>query len=272
VLNFNSLINNQSPILMGILNITPDSFFDGKKFDNHHIINQHIETLISHNAQIIDIGAESTRPNSQKIDSTTEINRLTCLDFPLKKQSNIYYSIDTYKAKTAEFALKNGFDIVNDVTGLQFDPDMIKVIAEHQAGIIIMYNHTFTHSASSSIIDDTLKGFDKSVNIALKNHIPKNKICLDIGIGFGTSPDQVIQLIHHIPTFKKLGFPILVGASRKSFIHHFLNIASPDDRLYATLAVHGFAFQNGADIFRIHDVKAHDDYFKMLKICQKNIT
>jgi dihydropteroate synthase len=270
VICFNSLQNNPSPILMGILNITPDSFFDGGKFDNQDNVSHRINALITDNAQIIDIGAESTRPNSKKIDTDTEINRLSCLNFPLSKKNNIYFFIDTYKAKTAEFALKNGFDIVNDVTGLHLDSDMAKIVAEYQAGIIIMYNHSLSPALSSSIIDNALKSFDISLNIALKNHIPHNKICLDIGIGFGTTPYESIELIRHIPILKKLGYPILVGASRKSFIHHFLNIASPDNRLYATLATHAFAFQNGADILRIHDVKAHDDYFKMLKICQKN--
>jgi dihydropteroate synthase len=266
LLDFQKLTQLHKPILMGILNITPDSFSDGGLFCHADIINKHITDLSDSGVHIIDIGAESTRPNSIKIDTDTEINRLSVLKLPLKNNLNHFYSIDTYKAKTAEFALKNGFHIVNDVTGLLYDANMASVIADYDAGTVIMYNHTYTQTPSDNIVYDCLVGLQKSLDIALKHNINPHKICLDIGIGFGISPQQNITLINHIHHFKVLGFPLMVGASRKSFINHFLQIDNPQKRLGATIATHYQAVKNGADIIRIHDVHDHKQFFAMMTI------
>ncbi len=251
---------------MGILNITPDSFSDGGVFCHADTLNKHIVDLWQAGTHIIDIGAESTRPNSIKIDADTEINRLSALQLPLKNSANHYYSIDTYKAKTAEFALKNGFHIVNDVTGLLYDTNMASVIADYDAGAVIMYNHSHTQTPSDNIVHDCLVGLQKSLDIALKHKINPDKICLDIGIGFGITPQQNITLINHIHHFKALGFPVMVGASRKSFINHFLQIDNPQKRLGATIATHYHAVKNGADVIRIHDVHDHKQFFVMTTI------
>lgn len=265
---FSTLAQKASPVLMGIMNITPDSFSDGGDLNHQNKTHEYINDLINLNVNIIDIGAESTRPNSIKIDAETEIKRLSTLKLPLRHTQNTFFSIDTYKAKTAEFALKNGFNVVNDVMGLQFDADMAKVIADHNASVIIMYNHSLTKNHSGNIITDAMTGLQKSLDIALKHNIAPNKICLDIGIGFGVKYEQNIALINHIPHFKTLGFAIMVGASRKSFIGHYLNIADPKQRLSGTLATHYHAVKQGADILRVHDVTAHQQFFKMLDICQ----
>jgi dihydropteroate synthase len=252
---------------MGVLNITPDSFSDGGlAYHNNTVINQHIHDLWQQGANIIDIGAESTRPNAIQIDADTEIKRLSVMDLPVMQSENHFYSIDTYKAKTAQFALNNGFHIVNDVTGLHHDTQMARMIADYNAGIIIMYNHALNETKTGNIVDDCMNGLKKSLDIADKHQINHQKICLDIGIGFGTTPQENIILLNNIAHFKTLGFPILVGASRKSFIHHFLNIPDPKKRLGATLATHYHAMQQGADIMRVHDVFDHQQFFAMMPL------
>jgi dihydropteroate synthase len=266
LVNFRTLIGLHQPVLMGIVNVTPDSFSDGGMFICSKSLETHINALWQLGTHIIDIGAESTRPNSVAIDSDTEIARLLSLNLPLKSPINTYYSIDTYKAKTAEFALKNGFNIVNDVTGLHHDTDMAKVIADYHAGVIIMHNQTLTQDPSGNIITDTMVGLQKSLDIALKHDINPDKICLDIGIGFGVTPQENIMLINHLQTFKTLGFPIMVGASRKSFINHFLHITDPKKRLGASIAAHYHAVKNGADIIRVHDIDDHKQFFSMMAV------
>lgn len=266
MVNFRNLIALYQPVLMGIINVTPDSFSDGGMFICSQSLETYIDTLWQFGTHIIDIGAESTRPNSVKIDADTEIARLLSLNLPLKSDANRYYSIDTYKAKTAEFALGNGFHIVNDVTGLHYDTDMAQVIADYHAGVIIMHNQTMTQNPSGNIITDTMVGLQKSLDIALKHGINPEKICLDIGIGFGVTPQENIMLINHLQIFKTLGFPIMVGASRKSFINHFLGVTDPQKRLGASIAAHYQAVKNGADIIRVHDSDAHKQFFAMQAI------
>ncbi len=271
MVNFRNLIALHQPIFMGIVNVTPDSFSDGGMFLCSQSLETYIDTLWHLGTHIIDIGAESTRPNSVSIDADTEIARLLSLNLPLKSYTNRYYSIDTFKAKTAEFALKNDFHIVNDVTGLHYDTDMAKVIADYHAGVIIMHNQTMTQNSSVNIISgniivDTMTGLQKSLDIALKHGINPEKICLDIGIGFGVTPQENIMLINHLQTFKTLGFPIMVGASRKSFINHFLHITDPQKRLGASIAAHYHAVKNGADIIRVHDIDDHKQFFAMMAV------
>lgn len=267
MVNFFSLVKHHKPVFMGIVNITPDSFSDGGLLTQQDNIYHHIDALLQAGTNIIDIGAESTRPNSIPIDADTEIQRLSILNLPLRQSETCYYSIDTYKAQTAEFALKNGFHIVNDVTGLKYDPDMVKVVADYQAGIIIMHNQSRIINSTGNIVTDVYNGLSQSLEIALGHHIAESKICLDIGIGFGVTPQQNIELLNNISKFKSLGFPIMVGASRKSFIKHYLHIDNPQKRLGATIATHYYACQQGADIIRVHDVDDHKQFFDMLKIC-----
>ncbi len=266
LVNFRNLIALHRPVLMGIVNVTPDSFSDGGMFVCSQTLETYIDTLWQLGTHIIDIGAESTRPNSVLIDMDTEIARLSSLNLPLKLHTNRYYSIDTFKAKTAEFALKNGFNIVNDVTGLNHDTDMAKIIADYHAGVIIMHNQTMTQKPSGNIMLDTMTGLQKSLDIALKHGINPEKICLDIGIGFGVTPQENIMLINHLQTFKTLGFPIMVGASRKSFINHFLHITDPQKRLGASIAANYHAVKNGADIIRVHDIDDHKQFFAMMAV------
>jgi dihydropteroate synthase len=263
---FSDIVANHKPSLMGVLNITPDSFSDGGLMSNGVIIHKHINDLWKIGVNIIDIGAESTKPNATQINSVAEINRLSVLNLPFKKSKNQYYSIDTYKAKTAEFALDNGFDIVNDVTGLKHDKQMAKMIASYDAGVIIMYNHALNTHKTGNIVNDCMNGLKESLDIADIYNINLSKICLDIGIGFGTTPQENLMLLNNISHIQTLGFPILVGASRKSFIHHFLDIPDPVKRLGATLATHYHAVQNGADIIRIHDVFDHKQFFDMMSL------
>jgi dihydropteroate synthase len=264
LVDFRYLVSCDKPVLMGIVNVTPDSFSDGGSFDTSVALEQNIADLWQAGTHIIDIGAESTRPNSIKIDATTEIERLSILNLPLENHHNHFYSIDTYKARTAEFALKNGFHIVNDVTGLKYDKDMAKIIADYDANVVIMYNHAMNNTKTGNIVTDCFNGLQSSLDIAVQYGINPNKICLDVGIGFGMSPIENMVIINNLGILKTLGFPILVGASRKSFINHFLNIPDPKKRLGATLATHYHAVKNGADIIRIHDVYDHKQFFAIM--------
>lgn len=266
MINFHNLAQTHSPIFMAIANITPDSFSDGGQLTSREAIDQYLQECWDNGADIIDIGAESTKPNVTPIDSETEIQRLKALNFPLNASKGKYYSIDTYKSKTAKFALQNGFHIVNDVTGLQHDPDMAKIVADFNAGIILMHNQRLVSNPSGDIIQDVKDGLKTSIDIALKHNIKPQKICLDIGIGFGLKPQENIILINHLNQFKSLGFPILIGASRKSFIEHFLGIKDPQKRSSATLATHYRAIKNGANILRIHDLAKHVQFFAMDQI------
>jgi len=252
---------------MGIANITPDSFSDGGDLSDSQKIAQYLQQLVKDNATIIDIGAESTKPDANAIEAETEIMRLKNIGLPLQKIKNILFSIDTYKAKTAHFALENGFDIVNDVTGLKHHQDIAKIVTDYHAGIILMYNHRLNQSPSSCIVSDVLDGLKQSIDIALSNNVAYDNICLDLGIGFGLKPEQNLILLKNMSKFKELGFPVMVGASRKSLIPHYIGPLEPKERVYATLALHHYSARMGADILRIHDVKAHSDFFKMLQFC-----
>lgn len=265
MIHFPQFINasKHKPMFMAIANVTPDSFSDGGDLISLKTLEKYFTEAWEMGAQIIDIGAESTKPNAQTIDIETEIMRLRVLNLPLRALEGRYFSIDTYKAKTAEFALKNGFHIINDITGLQHDPDIAKVAADYDAGLVIMHNQRLVDQPSGDILRDVMDGFKKSLDIAFKHHIHPQRICLDIGIGFGISPQDNIKLIHHISEFKALGYPIMVGASRKSFIQHFLGITDPKKRGPATLAAHHKAVINGANILRVHDLADHKQFFAM---------
>lgn len=265
MIDFEQLINNSSPALVGVLNLTPDSFSDGGEFNKPEIIQRKIDTLFSQGTNIVDIGAESTRPGSKPVDDDTEIQRLKMLNLPLISMAHKYqfFSIDTYKATTATFALENGFHIINDISGLTHDPNMLKVAANYRCGIIIMHNHRLIERKNKDIIIDIKDNLSRLADKALKAGIRNHQICLDPGIGFGLEYEENLTILNNLNQIKALGFTLMVGASRKSFIGQALDIFRPQDRLYGTLAAHTIAFNNGADMLRVHDVQEHYEFFKM---------
>ena len=256
------MLNNQR--IMGIINLTPDSFYDGdNKLDSIKINNKINQVK---NAHIVDIGAESTRPGSRPITVSDEINRLKQLDVKLLK--NKYISIDSYKYNVIKYALDNGFNMINDITGGGINNSNIDLAIEYNVPIIIMHmkgnpENMQLNTKYNNLIDNIMSFFDDKINYALKEGLNEQNIILDPGLGFGKSVLHNYQIIENINKLKTKGYPILLGISRKSFLD---DNDKPSDRLYSSLAVLAIAAFNGADIFRVHDVK---ESFKILNIINR---
>jgi dihydropteroate synthase len=241
------------PLVMGVLNVTPDSFSDGGQFADPQMAIAHARQMVANGADILDVGAESTRPygGMQPVTARDEQSRLSNV-LGTVIGLNVPVSIDTQKASTAEWAVKQGAAIVNDVWGLQGDPDMARVVAKAAIPVIVMHNR---HSADPTIdiIADVLAFFARSLEIAAQAGISRDKIVLDPGIGFGKTAEQSISCIAHLAVFKRFGLPLMVGASRKRFINTLVP-SQPQQRLAGSLASHLIAAENGAAIVRVHDV------------------
>jgi dihydropteroate synthase len=237
---------------MGVLNITPDSFSDGGKFDAPDLALAQARRMLAEGADIIDIGAESSRPyGAQPISVEEELKRLQpvladiiALGAPV--------SIDSMKSAVTAWALSAGAAIANDVWGLQRDPAMAKVIAEHKAPVIVMHNRERA-DASIDIIPDIIAFFQRSLDIAAKAGIPSHHILLDPGIGFGKTPEQSMTVLARLGELRSFGLPLLVGASRKRFISA-ITPSEPHQRLGGSIAAHLLAVSAGAKIIRTHDV------------------
>ncbi|MFZ7133534.1 MAG: dihydropteroate synthase [Eubacteriales bacterium] len=240
--------------IMGILNVTPDSFSDGGDFFNMETAVHHAEEMVQQGADIIDIGGESTRPGYQVVETAEEIKRVVPIIRKLKSSYlTVPISLDTYKAAVAEEGLKNGVDMINDIWGLQKDMDMATVVAHYDVPIIIMHNQDGT-IYSEDIILSMIHFFHRSIDIAMKAGISQENIILDPGIGFGKTPEQNMLVMRRIDELKVMGFPILLGTSRKSMIGKILDV-SPKDRVEGTVATTVMGIIQGVDIIRVHDVK-----------------
>lgn len=243
-------------LLMGILNVTPDSFSDGGLFSLLKNATAHADAMIAEGADIIDVGGESTRPGHQPVSLDEEIARVVPVVSALAPRVNVPISIDTYKAATASAAFEAGARIVNDIWGLQREPDIARVAAAWGAPVVAMHNRAEIDPAID-IIEDMKRFFGRTMEIALAAGIPESHIILDPGVGFGKSFEQHIEAIARLGELRSLGYPLLVGASRKSFIGRLTDRDTPMDRLHGTLAAHVAAVLGGADIIRVHDVGAH---------------
>ncbi|MFZ0375232.1 MAG: dihydropteroate synthase [Xanthobacteraceae bacterium] len=238
---------------MGVLNVTPDSFSDGGRFLDPPAAIEQARRLAAEGADMIDVGAESTRPygGMRPVSPEEERARLGPI-LPAVATIGIPVSIDTIKASVAAWALEAGATIVNDVWGLQRDTDMARVVAEHGASVIIMHNRE-TADAHIDIIADVDEFFSRSLEIAWTAGIARDRIVLDPGIGFGKTPEQSMACIAKLEKFHSFGLPLLVGASRKRFIAS-VTPSEPTARLGGSLAAHMIAAENGAAIIRTHDV------------------
>ncbi len=247
------LFAKKRPLVMGVLNVTPDSFSDGGQFLQPPAAIEHARRLGAEGADIIDIGAESTRPygGARAISLDEERQRLEPI-LPAAATIGIAVSIDTNKAAVAAWALEAGAVIVNDVWGLQRDADMARVVAEHGASVIIMHNRERA-DPTIDIIADVDEFFSRSLEIAWRAGIARDRIVLDPGIGFGKTPEQSLACIARLEKFRGFGLPLLVGASRKRFISSIVP-SEPMQRLGGSLAAHILAVENGAAIIRAHDV------------------
>jgi dihydropteroate synthase len=242
-------------LIMGILNVTPDSFSDGGLFAEFDQAITQAEKLVADGADIIDIGGESTRPGATPVSAEIEIRRVKPVLEAVKARTKVPISIDTYKAQTARVALAAGAGILNDVWGLQREPEIARVAAAHGAPVIAMHNRMEV-DGTIDIVEDMLSFFERSLAIARAAGIPDNHVMLDPGIGFGKTFEQNLEALRRLAELKALGFPLLVGTSRKSMIGKILS-ATTSDRLEGTIASNIIAITRGAEILRVHDVGAH---------------
>jgi dihydropteroate synthase len=241
------------PIVMGVLNITPDSFSDGGRFNAPESALAQARRMVAEGAGIIDIGAESTRPcpGMRAVSVDEELQRLHPI-LPDIIALGLPVSIDTMKAKVADWALAKGAAIANDVWGLQRDPDMAKVVADHSVPVVVMHNRDAVDPALD-IMTDIRSFFERTLDIATKAGIAMDRIVLDPGIGFGKTSDQSMVALARLAELQIFGCPILVGASRKRFINSVVP-SEPQQRLGGSVAAHVIAARNGAKIIRAHDV------------------
>ncbi|MBQ9517158.1 MAG: dihydropteroate synthase [Eubacterium sp.] len=244
--NFNTIINNR-PIIMGIVNVTPDSFSDGgAHFDGEKAVEYALE-LISDGADIIDLGAQSTRPGYTEIPPEEEISRLSGVLPVLRKKTDKPISVDTYFPAVAQWAVENGADIINDVSGV-FNTDMAQIVKNSGAGWVIMHNGDGSESEVKAFFEDMVQRCaDFGIN--------KAQICLDMGIGFGKTYEQNLELIANVSAYKLPDYPLLLGTSRKRVIGAASQTQNPTERIYGNIAADTAAILGGADIIRIHDVK-----------------
>ncbi len=248
---------------MGILNVTPDSFSDGGKHYSLDAALQHAEKMIGDGADIIDIGGESTRPGSERVATDEEIRRTLPVIEAIKKRFEIPISIDTSKSEVAQRAVDAGAEVLNDISGLRWDSRMAEVAATSGAGLVLMHSRGHFGEMHSlppvmDILAEVTADLRRSIQIASDCGVASSQIVLDIGIGFGKTLEQNLELIANLSKIAHLfdGFPILAGISRKSFIGRLLGDVPADGRLTGSLAASAIALWNGANLLRTHDVRA----------------
>jgi dihydropteroate synthase len=258
-----TLVLGKRTLVMGVLNVTPDSFSDGSKFYNEEHAIEHALHMESAGADLIDIGAESTRPGSEGISAEEELKRLLPVLGGLRRLLKIPISIDTQKAEVAETALDAGAQIINDISGLKSELRIAEVAARRRVPLILMHMRGEPRTMQKGpfardVIEDVVQGLHKSVAIARNAGVAKSQIILDPGIGFGKSFAQNYEVLQKLPQLAKLGYPLLVGTSRKAFLGATLarngKPAPPEARIWGTAATVTTSILNGAHIVRVHDV------------------
>ncbi|MDX8363161.1 MULTISPECIES: dihydropteroate synthase [Bacillaceae] len=236
---------------MGIVNATPDSFSDGGKYNSIELAVKHAERMTSEGADIIDIGGESTRPGANKVLLDEELSRVIPVVKEVAANVNVAVSIDTYKAEVAKQAIEAGAHIINDVWGAKADPKMAEVAAHYQVPIVLMHNRT--NRNYQNFIVDVLNDLKESVSIVKSAGVKDDNIILDPGVGFAKSFEQNLEIIRHLDELNKLGYPVLLGTSRKSFIGQILDLP-PAERVEGTGATVCLGIEKGCHIVRVHDV------------------
>lgn len=245
--------------IMGVLNVTPDSFSDGGLYFEKDVAIEHALKLIEDGADIIDIGGESSRPGSLPVPVEEEIRRTIPVITELTKKTRIPISIDTYKAKVAKEALDAGASIVNDISGLRFDPEMASVVAKNNVPIILMHikgtpNNMQINPTYEALIPEIIDYLRGSIQLCRKSGIPDQNIIIDPGIGFGKTLEHNLEIIANLKEFTSLGKPIAIGVSRKAFIGKILGDVPTSKRLEGTASAVAISIFNGANIVRVHDV------------------
>lgn len=250
----------EKTLVMGILNVTPDSFSDGGKYSFLENAVAHAVKMAQEGADIIDVGGESTRPGHEQISVEEEIARVVPVIGAIKGKLDTLISIDTYKSEVAEAAIAAGADIINDVWGAKYDPTIAAVAAEHQVPIILMHNRNGT--SYTDFWNEVKSDVEESIQIALEAGVKKEQIWLDPGIGFGKNTRQNIEMMQLLERFVGLGYPVLLGASRKSMIGKVLGVPV-SERLEGSLASACYGAGKGCSIIRVHDVKETVQVLKM---------
>lgn len=246
-------------LVMGVLNVTPDSFYDGgRRLDAQRAVDDAL-LMAANGAAIVDIGGESTRPGAEPVSAREELDRVVPIIERLRRSSTVPISIDTYKAEVARAALGAGADIVNDISALRMDPEMAAVVAQERVPVILMHMQGTprtmqTEPRYKDVVSEVRDFLAAQVEVAVRAGVARERIVIDPGIGFGKTLEHNLRLLRGLPELLSTGQPLLVGASRKRFIGHILNLEA-DDRLEGSLAVAVAAVLAGANIVRVHDVK-----------------
>ena len=261
---------NKQSLIMGILNVTPDSFSDGGQYFDKNVAVEHALAMIRNGANIIDIGGESTRPFSDPVSLDEEISRVIPVIKGIRKKSDVCISIDTTKSMVASEALHVGASIINDVSAMEVDPFMADIAVKFDCPIIIMHmkgtpKNMQDNPTYESLISDIKNYLIKRIDYAVSKGVHRKKIIIDPGIGFGKTVENNFEIINNLNHFVKLNFPVLLGASRKSFIGIALNLPE-NERLEGSLAANIIGLQQGVKIFRVHDVA---ETYKALLIANK---
>ncbi len=258
-----------SPLLMGVLNVTPDSFSDGGRYLDPAAAVAHALAMVEQGADLIDIGAESSRPGASPVDEQEELRRLIPVMRAVCREATIPVSVDTTKAAVARRALEAGACIVNDISALRFDAAMAQVVAEAGAGLVLMHMQGWPRTMQQApyyvdVVEAIRAFFVERMNTAMEAGVGREQILLDPGLGFGKTLEHNLTLLRRLDAFLTLGRPIVVGASRKAFIGTVVN-RPVDERLMGTAAAIAVAILRGARVVRVHDVDAMRDVVKMVQ-------
>ena len=238
--------------VMGILNVTPDSFSDGGKWNERDMALKRVEDMLQEGMDIVDIGGESTRPGHTQISEEEEIARVVPVIEAIRQNFDVPISLDTYKAKVANAGITAGVDLINDIWGLKYDTDMAQVIAGSGVACCLMHNRK--ESDYQSFLQDVAADLQESIRLAKQAGIAEDKIILDPGVGFAKSYDNNLEIINSLEKLKELGYPLLLGTSRKSVIGYALDLPA-DERVEGTLVTTVFGVLKGCSFVRVHDIK-----------------
>jgi len=255
--------------LVGILNLTPDSFSDGGEFVAQAAAEAQFFRMVEEGASIIDIGGESTRPGHEPVAPEVEIERVVPFIEAVRGRSEVLISIDTSKASVAAAAMAAGADIINDVWGAQRDPDMAETIGRTGAACILMHNRPAAEAGQGDVVEAVCDFWKESIARVRVAGVSDGAILLDPGLGFGKTLEENWELMRRLPELNEFGYPLLVGASRKSMIAKLLDLPDPKDRLFGTLGTSAVAIRAGVDFLRVHDVRENMDCVRVLDHCWK---
>ena len=258
----------QHTYIMGILNVTPDSFSDGGKYNQIDEALFRVEQMIAEGMDILDIGGESTRPGYIAVSEQEEIDRVVPMIEAVKNRFDIPISLDTYKSQVALAGIKAGADLINDIWGLAYDENMAKVIGEHKVACCLMHNRQ--EPKYSNLMEEIISDFKKMLYWAKKAGIKEDKIILDPGVGFGKVYEHNLEVIARLRELQVLGYPLLLGTSRKSVIGLTLNVP-PQDRVTGTVVTSVFGILQGCSFLRVHDIKENVEAVKMAKAILERI-